>query len=580
MRHQAMGRRRGSRRALGLLAAAGLAAVGLAGTAQAADGEPLPVAITGKGRVDLSLQSGNGRPTEPQVHLHLKAPGEDSDDGVPTEVFSGAYKIRIDASKLAGVADVKLPCDVDGLVATCTGDQLFAGEAANSLGGIRLDVGDDSEVGDFGSITVTGEGDGLAFTPLTIDVLVGGPEFANRKLSLSQDFKAGDTYEANLGLRNRGSMPSEGAVLRFHGSRGLSFPDSYGNCAYTETTTGSLLHQGSEALCTFPDTIGPGEAYALSEPLKVKTAGFALNDIFNYGFTAVSPSEAKALRSAKSYRQGTGPDLTLTKVSGADPADYTHFAEVDLPRTNTYDLQLTGASVSGRAGETVQAVVGFRNNGPAWISALRSGGEPLGFSVHVPEGATVTQAPDACWKSTLNDGRKGYRCWVDTPLLEDARIDFPFELRIDRVVPDAKAQVALPDWDNPRESDPSNDSAWIVLNATGGSTAGGGSTTGGSTTGGSTTDGGTQSGGSSSAGSSSGSSGGSASGTDGGAGTSGTTAGGTSGGDAGADAHGGLASTGAGGVALIAGSALLALGLGTGLFLFLRRREARTGHTA
>ncbi|WP_171112554.1 MULTISPECIES: hypothetical protein [unclassified Streptomyces] len=551
-------------RSVGLLAATGLAAVGLVGTAQAAPA-PLPVTITGEDRVDLSLNSGNGDDTEPQVDLRLNVPGEEFDgDGVIPPVFTGDYTIRIDASELAGVASVKLPCDADGLVAVCSGYELYAGETYNRLGGIRLDINDDSQAGDFGTVKVTGEGEGLEFTPLDIDVLVGGSEFVNRRLSLPAGLKAGDTYAAPVGLHNKGAMDSEGAVLRFHGSRGLSFPDSYGNCTYTEVTTGPLLHQGTDAICTFPDTIKAGTAYALTEPLNVKTADFALYDVFTYSFSAVSPAEAKSLREAKDYRPGSGPDLKLKEVPGADPADYSRYAELDLPATNTYDLELTGASLKGTAGDTVTADLGFRNNGPAWISALRSGGEPIGFTVEVPEGATVTKAPEACRETDIAEGTRGYLCWVDTPLLEDAELSFPFGLRIDRVVENAKAKVALPDWDNPSESDKSNDTAWIVLNAPGdeGSTDGG---TGSS-------DGGTSNGGTSGGGSSS-------SGTDGGSGSGGTTGGDTSGGDSGAGTDGGLALTGAGGVTLIAGGAILALGLGAGLVLFLRRRAGQHGGT-
>lgn len=560
-------RRLGPLRALGLAAATSLIATGAAGTAQAVDA-PLPVSITGGNRVDLSLQSDNGDPTEPQVDLRLNGPGEPFEgDGVIPPVFTGDYTIRIDASELAGVAKVKLPCEADGLVAVCTGTELYAGTQYNRVGGIRLDIGDDSEAGDFGSITVTGEGEGLEFTPLTIDVLVGGPEFLNRELPPPGDLRAGGTYEAPVGLRNAGSMPAEGAVLRFHGSRGVSFPDSYGNCSYAETTTGPLLRQGTDAICTFPDRIEAGTAYALAEPLKVKTAAFALHDIFTYSFTAVAPEEAAGLRAAKDYRPGTGADLKLTKVSGADPADYTRYADLDLPTKNTYDLELTGSAQDAEAGDTVTARIGFRNNGPAWISALRSGGEPIGFTVAVPEGATVTKAPEGCGKNTIAEGVKGYLCWVDTPLLEDAEIDFPFELRVDRVVEGARGKVALPEWDNPFDSDHGNNSAWIVLNGPDGSTDGGtGDGSDGGTGDGGTGDGGT-SGGSTPPGSGDGG--------DSGNGSSGTN--GTSGDVAGDDTDGGLALTGAGGVALMGGAALLALGLGAGVVVLLRRRARQSG---
>lgn len=552
---QQANRRLGPLRALGLVAATSLIAAGAAGTARAADA-PLPVTITGADRVDLSLASDNGEPSEPQVDLRLNVPGEEFEgEGDIPPVFTGDYTIRIDATGLEGVASVELPCDADGLVAVCTGSELYAGQQYNRVGGIRLDVNDASEAGDFGTITVTGEGEGLEFAPLDIDVLVGGPEFLNRELPRPGDLEAGDTYKAPVGLRNVGSMPSEGAVLRFHGSRGVSFPGSYGNCAYSEVTTGPLLRQGTDVICTFEDTIEAGTAYALAKPLRVRTADFALNDIFTYSFSAVPPSEAAGLRAAKDYRQGSGPDLKLRKVPGANPADYTKYAELDLPTTNTYDLELTGASEAAEAGDTVTAEIGFRNNGPAWVSALRSGGEPITFTVAVPEGATVTKAPEECGETEISEGERGYRCWVSTPLLEDAELSFPFELRVDRVVEGAKARVALPEWDNPFDSDHTNDSAWIVLNGADGSDG--------------QTDGGTgQNGGGTPSPSASASASPSA-----GTGQQG----GTSGGDTGDDVQGGLASTGAGGTALIGGAALLALGLGAGVVVVLRRRARQAG---
>ncbi|MBM7093474.1 hypothetical protein JTP67_34195 [Streptomyces sp. S12] len=549
-------RRSGPLRALGLLAATSLVAVGAAGTAVAAEA-PLPVTITGEDRVGLSLHSDNGDPSEPQVRLRLKAPGEEFDgDGVVPPVFTGEYTIRIDATGLKGVASVKLPCDADGLVAVCTGTELYAGEQYNRLGGIRLDIDDDSEAGDAGSITVTGEGEGLEFSPLTVDVLVGGPELLNRRLSVPDDLRAGGTYRAPVGLRNAGSMPAEGAVLRFHGSRGVSFPDSYGNCSYLETTTGPLLRQGTDVVCAFPDTLDAGTAYALAEPLHVKTADFALNDIFTYSFTAVPPAEARKLRAAEGHRPGTGPDLELTKVAGADAADYTRYVDLDLPRNNTYDLELTGASAHGKAGDTVTAEIGFRNNGPAWLSAQRSGGEPVVFTVRVPEGATVTKSPERCGETTLTEDEKGYLCWVSTPLLEDASLTFPFTFRIDRVVRNARAEVALPEWDNPWDSDQSNDSAWIVLN--GSDEPGDGGTPGATTPPAAGEDGGP--------------------GTDDADGTNGTNGADGASGDTGDKGTGGrLASTGAGGTVLTGGAALLALGLGTGLAVFLRRRAQQSG---
>ncbi|MFB8780278.1 hypothetical protein VSS38_11305 [Streptomyces albogriseolus] len=547
--------------ALGAVGATALAAAGVQGAAHAADA-PLPVVITGEDRVDLSLHSDNGDPTEPQVDLRLDVPGEEFEgDGEVPAVYRGEYTIRIDARGLKGVAKADLPCDADGLVAVCSGYDLYAGTTYNRLGGIRLDLTDDSEAGDTGSIVVTGEGEGLEFTPLTVDVRVGGPELLNRALTLPKDLKAGETFEPPLGVMNVGGVPSEGAVLRLYGSRGLSFPDDFGNCSSAVVDTGPLLRQHTEVLCAFPDTLEAGAAYTLAGPVRVKTADFALHDIFSSSFRPLEPGEEKTLHEGR--RQGSGPDLTLERAGDADPAQYTRYAELDLPTTNTYDLELTGASASGAAGDTVTAEIGFANNGPAWISALRSGGEPFSFTVVAPEGSTVTSAPEKCRTITVDGSVPGYRCSVATPLLEDARLTFPFELRIDEVVEGARGRVAMPDWDNPFDSDPSNDVAWIVLNAPG---EPGDDGTGGS-------DGGPSDGPSApGAGDGDGDGSGDGTGTD--------DADSASGGGAGDDADGGLALTGAQGVGLLGGAAVLALGLGAAVVVYQRRRAGRDGEAA
>ncbi|MFF8585626.1 hypothetical protein [Streptomyces althioticus] len=547
--------------ALGAVGATALAAAGVQGAAHAAEA-PLPVVITGEDRVDLSLHSDNGDPTEPQVDLRIDVPGEEFEgDGEVPSVHRGEYTIRIDARGLKGVATADLPCEADGLVAVCTGYDLYAGTTFNRVGGIRLDLSDDSEAGDTGKIVVTGEGEGLDFTPLTVDVSVGGPELLNRELSLPEDLKAGEAFEPPLGVMNVGGLPAEGTVLRLYGSRGLSFPDDFGNCSSSVVDTGPLLRQHTEVLCTFPGTLDAGAAYSLSGPVRVKTADFALHDIFSYSFRPLEPGEAKTLHRGEGRRQGSGPDLTLERAGEADPAQYTKYAELDLPTTNTYDLALTGASASGEAGDTVTAEIGFANNGPAWISALRSGGEPFSFTVVAPEGSAVTTAPKECRTITVDGSVPGYRCSVATPLLEDARLTFPFELRIDEVVEGARGRVAMPDWDNPYDSDPANDVAWIVLNAPGGP---GDDGTGGSD------------GGPSDDPTAPGSGDGDGSGGD--ADDEGT--GSASGGGSGDDADGGLALTGAQGVGLLGGAAALALVLGAAVVTYQRRRAGRDGEAA
>ncbi|WP_436990800.1 hypothetical protein [Streptomyces sp. enrichment culture] len=561
-------------RAVGGLTVAGMLAAGAVGTANAEEpggAAPIPVAFTGPDSFDLSLQAGEPAEGEAQIEVGLKGPGEADPDheGVILPIHQGKYTVTIDATGLEGVADVDLPCDADGLVAVCTEYELYAGDVYNRNWDIGLAPGAESEAGDTGTITVTGEGEGLEFTEHSIDVLVGGPEFRMRALTEPEGFAAGDTFEAPLGFRNVGGVAADGVILRFTGSRGLSFPQEYGNCAYAVENEDNLIRMRRVALCAFEGTFEKDTSYEVGEPVKVSTADFALNDVFSYSFTALSPEEADRLRAGGDYRQGKGAELTLRQAKG--DGDHVRYAELDFPTKNTYDLDLTGDRADGKKGETVAVDVTMHNRGPGWIGSLRAGGEPIGFTVDIPEGATVAKAPRACGPHNVEGVEQpgSYLCWAGTPMLEDSREDFAFELRIDKVVEGAKGRIHMPKWDNPWEGNPANDDGWIVLNGTGDEeTPGDGDSTG--STGGTGGTGGSGSEGKGGDGEDGGEGGG-----EGDGGSNGST--GTSGTSGGESADGRLASTGttaltAGGLALL----LLAAG-GTAVVTVRRRRAAGAG---
>lgn len=551
------GRRRS---ALVGLTVAGLLATTTAGVAQAEDtdepGATVPVSFTGPESYALSLQAQDPPPGESSFEIGLRAPGDPDPDGDGTShpIHQGDWTVTIDATALDGVADVHLPCDAEGLVATCSGYEIYAGEVANQDWGIGLGVSGESAAGDTGAIVVTGQGEGLEFTRHTVDVLVGGPEFRMRRPVEPDGFAAGEVFKARMAFRNVGGVAADGVVLRFTGSRGLTFPQKFSNCAYAKENEDNLIHMRHVALCTFEGTFEAGAAYRVATPVKVKAAGFALRDTFAYRFTALDPADAGNLRGAGTYRQGGGKKLTLEPVQGG--GTYVTYAEVDLPSSNTYDLDLVGDRVKGAQGETVQATVTLHNRGPAWIGALRSGGEPVDFTVQVPEGATVVNTPADCSPKDRENGRVvSFWCGGDTPFVENTTREFTFGLRIDEVIEGALGEASFPGWEDPNEAKPGNDSGWIVLNGTGdeetpGDTAG---------TGGPDDDG-----------SGNGGSGGSDDAT-----TDGGAAGGAddSGADAGTDTDGGsLALTGTGAMTL--GGFALALLAAGGALLVVRRRRA------
>ncbi|MCG8966492.1 MULTISPECIES: hypothetical protein [Streptomyces] len=460
------------RRRTAAFALAALAATALSSPAHAAE-QPLPVSVTGPDSVNLSLHPEADESAEPQIELGLRAPGEPipDQDGVISPIHTGEYTVTVDARSLAGVAAVDFSglggwqgCAVDGLVATCNGYEIYAGQDYNRLGGIRLDVTDESAAGDAGSIEITAQGEGLAFTGHSVDVLVGGPELRMKQLTEPADLRAGDTFQAPLGFRNVGGLGGEGVLLRISGTRGLSFPRTFGNCWYDPRDPDDLLGR-SEALCVFDGEFAGDAAYGLNTPFPVRTADFALYDALSYSFSAVPAAQARELLAQGDYQAGDGTALELVRVPEAEPAGYTRWAELDLPTRNTFDLDLTGERLRARKGSTVSVDVGFANHGPAWLALLRSGGEPISFQVDLPPGTTATTVPEDC-RPTWEGAEGDYACFVSTPVLENDSRTFTFGLRIDEVTKNATGRAFFA-YTMPNEGNPANDSGQIVLNPTG-----------------------------------------------------------------------------------------------------------------
>ncbi|MFE9823409.1 hypothetical protein ACFYSH_14880 [Streptomyces sp. NPDC005791] len=461
-----------ARRTISAFVLAALAGTALASPVHAQE-EPLPVSITGPDSVNLPLHPKTGEPGEPQIELGLRAPGEPvpDEDGVTWPIHTGEYTVTVDASSLVGIAAVDFSqlggwqgCSVDGLVATCSNYEIYAGQDYNDLGGIRLDVTGGSAAGDVGAIEITAVGEGLSFTGHTVDVLVGGPELLMKQLTEPVGFQAGDTFQAPLGFRNVGGLGGDGVVLRISGSRGLSFPGTFSNCWYEPRDADDVLGR-STALCIFDSEFAGEVTYGLSAPFPIETAGFALYDAMSYSFSAVPAEQARELLTEGDYQAGDGSALELVRVPDADPTDYTRYPEMDFPTANTFDLDLTGERLRARKGSTVSVDIGFDNHGPAWLALLRSGGEPVTFWVDLPPGTTVTTVPEGCspgWEGAEGD----YLCHLDTPILEDASRTFTFGLHVNEVIKNATGRAFFA-YTMPNEGKPANDSGAIVLNPVG-----------------------------------------------------------------------------------------------------------------
>ncbi|WP_455352488.1 peptidase [Streptomyces sp. SYSU K217416] len=572
----------GLRRAVAGLAAAGLAAAGLlavglsSAPAYAAD----PVfTLSGEPEIGLRPYPAAGSPQQATVDIRVTNPSEDEEGGS----FDGEYTVTIDLSGIAGVAEARFgetgssDCTVTGTTAVCTDYGIRPG--LNSVGELELTAAKGSELGATGAIKVTGEAEGASFTPFSTRVTVGGPDLVMKPLALKRNLQPGEVQPVPVSFTNTGTAPAEGILLTLRHSRGMAFLERYANCEYSEG--GDDVRALHATVCRFDGAYEPGAVYELAEPLHIRATGIAYLDTLVYRVNEDSPAARAAQQAGLGFARGTGRELTLAKKTvsahSADLHPWDNQQEFDFRTANTADFAAYGPALSAAAGETVKAEVGFRNRGPAWIGHLRSGESVAAVDFTVPRGAKVTRKPERC-RGVAADG--GYReeqlgapryvCDTSAVVLEDARFALPFELKVDRAVPNATGAVTVraPYQSRPElgfDPKPANNTARLVLNGTdsGTATGGGSGADGGSTTGG----------GSTTSGSTGGDVGGSTGGTS--AGTSaGTTTGmsaGASAGTTGGSTGGALAATGTATLPAL-GAAAAAVVAGAVLFLSSRRR--------
>ncbi|MGW1815102.1 peptidase [Streptomyces sp. NPDC002125] len=565
------------RTACGLAAAGLLAAGSLAvGTPARADGPVLT--IGGPADTALHPYPESGSPRKTSLGLTVSNPDGD-EEGAGHE---GAVTYTVDLSGVAGVADVSVAedtgaeCAITGATAVCHDNGVRPG--LSGIADLDLTAAEGSADGASGMIRVTGESEGATLAPFTTKVTVGGPDLVMKRIAFEGEMRPGDVQPAPVTFGNQGTTAADGVLLTLMYTRGLEIPERYANCAYDDEA-GEEPQDGfawSTALCSVEGSFEPGATYTLAVPLSVEATERAYYDTFLYRIQEGGAAQRPAQRAGAPFTRGTGPELTLQKVTSAargldlEPGD--NQQEADFRTENTAGFRAYGAEAEGAEGETVTAEVGFRNEGPAWIGNLRSGEPVATLDVTVPEGAVVTGKPVSCRGVTAAGGHREeqlgaprYLCDSSMTVRDGADIALPFELRIEESVPDASGVVTVRstrpgDPALPFDPDGSDNTARLVLNA-----ADPGSESDGGTSDGAT--GGTQG--------AAGGPGSPSSGTAGAASASGPDAMGTTGtsGSASTDT-GGLASTGSAALT-VAGAAVIALAAGCVLYATTRRRAER-----
>ncbi|MFJ9626885.1 hypothetical protein ACIRU8_04200 [Streptomyces sp. NPDC101175] len=365
-------------------------------------------------------------------------------------------RLTVDASGLAGVAEVAWPdnCTPDdaGTVAVCdTGDvpttwttqvqlqvRAVAGAAVGAQGTIEYSA--EATGGPDGTLTAP---EGSAETPVTVR---SGPDLGVEAPHATAGVALGTDLTVPFAITNTGNETAHGFTVQLYATYGLDVVTRYPQCTYTEPDASGTYMPMTHATCAFDTDIAPGATVELPAPLHLTVNDHALFERFDYDIEPVDG------------------------VTDLDSSDNSRAWNIDAD--NTADFAAHGNEVSGAVGDTVTAAVRFTNDGPAWVANAGSGDPVAVVDFYVPEGTTATSVPADCHGARTSGDDPAvahYACSLPIWAGPGTDIGFPFQLRVDRVVPDATGRVMVtPHADRPVafDSNTANNTAEVVVNPT------------------------------------------------------------------------------------------------------------------
>jgi len=367
-------------------------------------------------------------------------------------------KLTVDVTGLAGVAEVEWPenCTPDdaGTVAVCdTGDvpvrytpqvqlkvRAAAGAAVGAQGAIEY------------SATATGGPDGTLTAPEysaeTSVTVASGPDLG---VTAPQDVTGvapGTDLTVPFSVTNTGNETAHGFTVKLWATYGLDVATRYPECTYTGPDDDDAQYAAmTYVTCSFDTDVAPGATVELPEPLRLAVTDHALYERFDY---EVEPAG------------------DVTDLDTSDNGRSWH-----ISADNTADFAVHGTEVSGAAGDTVTAGFRFVNRGPAWVADVASGDPVPAIDYYLPPGTTATSVPSTCHTASPSADDPTvphYVCTLPTWTRPDLKVDFPFQLRVDQVVPDATGRVTVRPYDGSSafafDPDTNNNSAKVVVNPT------------------------------------------------------------------------------------------------------------------
>ncbi|MFD7882630.1 hypothetical protein ACFV3N_09370 [Streptomyces bauhiniae] len=385
------------------------------------------------------------------------------------------FTVTIDASAFRGQLRLVALTGMSACVSknesllVCDGEKLNDGKPVPPGGlvdvGFRLRTLPAARAGFSGEVRISAEKDGAVLGKTGIKAAVAdlGPVM-DREGQNVVGAKPGAALSARTGFTQFSASGLDGVYVGVTLTQGLSFTKEFSNCEY-----GSM---GSDhgARCHIETPVEPGRAYDLDDfPLKLdSTARHDEWHISVYGANSSYPPISHTHR-------GDGPELRLTERASGSGTLKLGDTSGSVRTDNIADREVLGATVDGKAGQTVRAKIGVRNNGPAVVEQW-TGSEPgedgtTDVKVTVPPGTTAVDIPDLCRAEGTSGSEAGHRIyWCNQPV-DDGYFDvgqltpYDFGLRIDKPSALAPGSVKLTNPSDDGHSE--NNTAAIIVTVNG-----------------------------------------------------------------------------------------------------------------
>ncbi|POX61441.1 hypothetical protein C3492_21365 [Streptomyces sp. Ru62] len=297
--------------------------------------------------------------------------------------------------------------------------------------------------------------------------------------------REGSRFDVRAGFKHKGERVLHKKAFSITVSERLSFATEYSNCEYGEEVPTSPVNRSFRtAVCWIDMRIEPGESVDLA-PFALKVDRWANDETVSVADSGLGKHWAAPGVVWRDRHWGRGGKLTLAKRTGDVPpaarvkagVDLSYY-KLDVDVDSSWDIEVTGAALKGRKGETVTAHLAMDFHGSD-VQAQHDAENSVPFArirVQFPQGVTVLKSPKQCGNRVTK--RPYYQCEYnlytnsfDVPMLRDGyHEDFPFELRIDDTSELTGGSIRL---DAPTEvlqadADHVNSTARITVDAVGG----------------------------------------------------------------------------------------------------------------